>query len=567
MADDVKPLNIAINTTYDGGGAGKAAAELEQLTNSGKGLATAVPDLEEKTKAFVITTEAEYLAVQKAHEAVSAKIPVLEAAGKSTAEFRKAQENLSAALSTNEALLIAEKIENQAAAGAALENAAAQKILGEASAISTVSMRELTVIARELANGNFSRLPGSASILAGQFGLLKYVFSAAGAGIISVGVAAYFLYEHLNQVNAELDKTTEALEKQNLEEHAANVRRLADAWNDAQKEIGKYYAELATAGADKDPIKTQLDNVTKLRDAELEATKQKIEALGKEEVAYLRAHGATPEQIAAVEERTRRQGESIDAQKAANDGPEALAREQQMRSKNDARLQRESNAAIQKAADARLALEQHDAEMKEKSDFLDPAKDPAKERSKKREAANAELSSASQMITGFDAENNIDYTAMRAAAINAAQEKLDAVNHEEEAAKTRLAQLKSETFSLTEKAAQSETESKNAQNVSETNRGRLRQLPGEQAQTGKIATVNDQSRQFQDIISTRDQRTGETIGQMGAHIGQTNDQILKTVDKIINQQMTVQQVLAAYEARIRWMEQHLSQIKTNSDLH
>ena len=51
-----------------------AAAAQEALTNTGKGLATGVPDLDASVKEYVITTEKEYIAVQKAHDAITAKI-------------------------------------------------------------------------------------------------------------------------------------------------------------------------------------------------------------------------------------------------------------------------------------------------------------------------------------------------------------------------------------------------------------------------------------------------------------------------------------------------------------
>ena len=85
------------------------------------GLASAAPNLEAEARAigaadaaaktFTITNEAEYLAVQKAHAAIAAKIPVLAALGKDTTELVGAQSALSAALSTSSALTVAETME------------------------------------------------------------------------------------------------------------------------------------------------------------------------------------------------------------------------------------------------------------------------------------------------------------------------------------------------------------------------------------------------------------------------------------------------------------------------
>jgi hypothetical protein len=84
MADDVKTVQVAITSTYDGRAVAQAAADMEglqgkakfdpslpfwtkqaaaaqdELTNSGKGLASTLPDLNAKTQAYVVTTEAEY---------------------------------------------------------------------------------------------------------------------------------------------------------------------------------------------------------------------------------------------------------------------------------------------------------------------------------------------------------------------------------------------------------------------------------------------------------------------------------------------------------------------------
>lgn len=188
MSDTDKSLEIGINFKTNTAAVKESQQELDKLTNSGQGLATSVPVLEEATKAFVIATEKEYLAVAKAHAAVTAKIPVLQAAGKETAAFEAAQKNLAAALDTERAIAIATRIEDKALAAAQLEAAAA-------GGLSSTAMREMTVIARELANGNFSRLPGSVSILAQKFDLLGAILSPVGIGLMGAGVTAYFLYE------------------------------------------------------------------------------------------------------------------------------------------------------------------------------------------------------------------------------------------------------------------------------------------------------------------------------------------------------------------------------------
>ena len=527
MADETKNLNIGIVTNYDGAGAGKATEELEQLTNTGRGLATAVPDLDAKTKQFVITTEAEYLAVQKAHAAVSAKIPVLEAAGKSTADFRQAQENLSAALSTNEALLIAEKIEQRAAAAASLENAVAQKGLAEAATLSTTSMREMTVIARELASGNFSRLPGSASILAGQFNLLKYVFSAAGAGVIGAGAAFYLLYQHLQSVNAELDKTLSEMDRLNLQQHARAIQSVADAWGNAQSALGKYYAEMDTAGKDRDPIATQLKNIKQLRDAQLDATKQEIEALGRREVARLRAEGASPEQIAAAEERTRRRTADIDAQKQHEDGVGDLEREQTKRLADRDKLQRDYLAAQKTANDAKAAKASHDARLQEFSDLLNPTTKSGAERAAKQKEIDDKKSQADALsdqvpvpgVIGVYQENAQKKKLLAEAAD--AQTQLD---NQRALAEQGIRDLKSSQFGVDRAADASAIRAERAKRASTDNQDRLTDIPGELDQARKVEAVKSTENLVDSAAQTGTQSS--TVAQdIASHHASLNDGI------------------------------------------
>lgn len=168
-------------------------------------------------KTFTISTEAEYVAVAKAHEAIRARLSVMGAAGKATEDLALAQRNLSAALSTDRALEIARNLEGKQALQTSLERIAAEeraaaalrkttaatRELHGAAGVTSTAMREFTVIGRELANGNFSRLPGSVSILASQFGLLGSLLNPVTIGIAGVGAVFYMLYSHIERVNEE----------------------------------------------------------------------------------------------------------------------------------------------------------------------------------------------------------------------------------------------------------------------------------------------------------------------------------------------------------------------------
>jgi hypothetical protein len=210
VSDDIKKVEVAITSSYDGKGAQQAVTDQEKLTNTGKGLATALPDLNAKTQAYVISSEQEYLAIQKAHDALANKLPLLQAAGKNTAEVEQTIRNLSAALSTNEALTIAESMETKSmarakeeAVAAATAAAAAEKEEAGAHAMNATAMRESMVIMRELQAGRLSRIPGSISILASQFSALT---PAMTAGLFGVSSAAFVLWGWLDKIIEDTQK-------------------------------------------------------------------------------------------------------------------------------------------------------------------------------------------------------------------------------------------------------------------------------------------------------------------------------------------------------------------------
>lgn len=91
-----------------------------------------------------------------------------------------------------------------------------------------VITRETLVILREIGRGNWSRIPGSLTIIAQRLGPLKFLFSAFGLVLVAVGAAAYGLYKHLQTVNAELDETGNILSR--------SYGKMADAMQHARRE-------------------------------------------------------------------------------------------------------------------------------------------------------------------------------------------------------------------------------------------------------------------------------------------------------------------------------------------
>lgn len=281
--------------------------EQSKNTSSGMGgLATAIPDMTAKVEAFTIKTEAEYLAVVKAHEAMRMRITVMKAAGKQTAELETSLERLSAALSTERALVIAENIEEKAAAAASAAaaeakvaetiatnaNTAAHKANAAAHGMSSTAMREVVVIARELARGNFSRIPGSVSVLVQNLGMLKWILNPVVISLAGFGTAAYFVWEHFKKVNEELQKTLDTLAESDFKEHTENVRALRDVWKQGADSMAAYASAMQSIGFGDDPIKRNIEAIKARDRIEFEGRKKILETMHKIEEGQIRINDA-----------------------------------------------------------------------------------------------------------------------------------------------------------------------------------------------------------------------------------------------------------------------------------
>lgn len=98
---------------------------IPHFSATAKELTAQVSDLDSATKAYIITSREEYLAILKAYDALRKKIPVLQAARKDATEDQRMLENLAQALSTEQARQIADAIEQKAVGDANVETAAA----------------------------------------------------------------------------------------------------------------------------------------------------------------------------------------------------------------------------------------------------------------------------------------------------------------------------------------------------------------------------------------------------------------------------------------------------------
>jgi len=119
-------------------------------------------------------------------------------------------------------------VAENAAAGAATKN-----VLANANWKGAIG--ELIVIFREIGRGNWSRVPGSISILAQRMGVLRYVLNPLGAVLIASGAAAFFFWRHLKTVNEQLGRTQELFDK--------GFGNMAKAMQDANREASRAAAD------------------------------------------------------------------------------------------------------------------------------------------------------------------------------------------------------------------------------------------------------------------------------------------------------------------------------------
>jgi len=379
---------------------------------------------------------------------------------------------------------------------------------------------------------------------------LGHALHAAFAGplgaIILAGIAVHEVQEKLAEYNKELD----AVGERELAEHEEEVGKVRKAWDEAKSALGKYYADMATAGEEKDPIKKQLDNIKQLNDAQLEATKKEIEALGKQELSYLRAHGASPEIIAAVEERQRRELESLDSKKKANDGVDYLQGEKARREAAAPELNQAALETKERADKAAEAFNRNQSELDSLRLQMDPRSDRSKEDQRKRAEIENRIANLGN-LSDFSATGE-DLRGYKKEKIGKAQKELDELSPDK--ILRRIQQLEHEITGLSANKEFTANEARLAEERSKTNQGRLRELPGDIAQAQKVQGVNDAGREALDIINTTSARTHLTFGQMAAAIGMSHDKTLKVAERIVNHQLTVQQELTALEGRLSQLE-------------
>jgi hypothetical protein len=99
--------------------------------------------------------------------------------------------------------------------------------------------REMLVVLRELGRGNWTRVPGSVSLILQYLGvnLMTMLTSVAGGVTVAGAAIGYFVYRHLKTLNEELDRTGKAFSEKLGDKVKAN--------NEAMQEAARAAADFA----------------------------------------------------------------------------------------------------------------------------------------------------------------------------------------------------------------------------------------------------------------------------------------------------------------------------------
>lgn len=191
----------------------------------------------------------------------------------------------------------------------------------------TVVSREILVVLREIGRGNWTRVPGSLTLLLQQFISLKWIVSAFGASLAAIGAAAYFTWKHIRNLNEELDRMGKLAEKGfgNMQEAQAEaLKKQASAAADLHAWLEKLTEDNVTLAESTElAVKALREKYQLMREASTDKTGQTERRLNAQE---------RQEELAILEKGLAAQQKKLEADKAA-----AIAAEEKASVSDDAK--------------------------------------------------------------------------------------------------------------------------------------------------------------------------------------------------------------------------------------
>ena len=231
MGVDLAKLVIAVDASQ----AGPAAAQLDTLTAAGTRAEASTGKLKTATETLAAATRSGGTVTSQMIKDVGGYSAAQAIMQEAIAKTTKAEELKTAAIVSGES----------AAAAAAVDSAAVQVAAHKAVAGSSQKIRETLVLLREASVGNYTRMAGSASILAGAFGILEAVLIPIGVTAAAVAGTVLVATQQINKGAGDLTKglglTAEQLER--VKEKAVTFRdTLKASFQVIGKDIETYFA-------------------------------------------------------------------------------------------------------------------------------------------------------------------------------------------------------------------------------------------------------------------------------------------------------------------------------------
>lgn len=364
MAENASELHFGISTSSDNSGLVAHTAAVrddtravqeqskamdESRTIGARNLASQ-PSLRppnEPPVSNLINSEKEYLQAVKLYESYSKLAYAKKLIGVEDEALVAKIAAIDAALSSESALLVAEKIEQDALAAAKAKATAAAEAEAIASVeesaahrVNTAAMREEMVILHELMQGRYSRIPGSLSILAGQGGGWTEKLGLTAGGIMAVsvaGIAAAEAWEHWYKneklVNEAMEETGRHTTVFN--ESAKTVKEVNEKSADSAARLAQELKHIAEAA------QTATEKLRLMNQANEEAIHLQTTLNSVREAARLAINSTEPDPM-------KRAKEEFEIKQKA---------EQKERADQDAADRKKSDAAKKAADDAKSASE------------------------------------------------------------------------------------------------------------------------------------------------------------------------------------------------------------------
>ena len=355
----------------------------------------------------------------------------------------------------------------------------------------------------------------------------------------------------IDETEAEAEKLSDELAKP----MGAGIEAYRKSLDEAKTELGKFLSSLKHAGDDNDPIKTEIERAKQLLTVELENQKKIIEGLHKVELQRLRASGASPEQIAAVEARQQSEIDHLNEKVELTKGSSALMLEQTEREQAAARLATEAQEKRGRANQAKWKFEEDQTAIQILSGMLGLGESGGKNSTyvleeKKLQELTAERDTRKKQFDGAVASGNGSVSGIAGRELERLNREIEEIIGTRDSRRTRLNQLQNSETSRSQATADAETDATDAEGKQKTNTGRLKQIPGDLDQVVKVEDIEQHTNRITETLNQHGGKLNESLGQLMSETGKTHDQQIKILTGIVTGLLKVQNVVAQLETQL-----------------